>query len=170
MMWVGQHAMAGAKNAILAHTQSFGVERITINGKPVGEVGQAAAIGGYFHIPAILLTGDQAACDEMKELQPKAEVVAVKRLAGKYSSWSLSHAEAKKRIQEAAERAVRRIGEFQPWRIEGPVEMKVESYPEGPGVATAAINERDQSKQVAPRSVIYRGRTVLETYQAWLGK
>ncbi len=170
MMWVGQHAMAGAPHAILAHSQSFAVERITLNGRPVGEVGQAAAIAGYFHIPAIMLSGDQAACDEMRALQPNAEVVAVKHLAGKYSSWSLSHTEAKKRIQAAAERAVKRIREFPPWRIDGPVELTIVSYPEAPGVPTAAINEKNPDKQVAPRTVTYRGRTVLEAYQAWLGK
>ena len=66
-----------------------------------------AAIAGYFHIPVIMLSGDQAACDEIRELQPKAETVAVKRLAGKGSSLSISHAEAKSLIRAAAERAGR---------------------------------------------------------------
>src|ERR1700687_1090625 len=95
ILFVGQHAMAGAKNGVLAHSQSFSVERITLNGRSVGEIGQVAAIGGYFHIPVIMLAGDQAACEEIRELQPKAETVAVKRLAGKGSTLSLAHAEAK---------------------------------------------------------------------------
>ena len=53
-----------------------------------------AAIAGCFHIPVVMLAGDQAACEEMRELQPKAETVAVKRLAGKDSTLSLSHPEA----------------------------------------------------------------------------
>ena len=61
ILFVGQHAMAGAKDAILAHTQSFAVKRITINGKEVGEIGQVAAIAGYFRIPVIMLAGDRAA-------------------------------------------------------------------------------------------------------------
>jgi len=82
IFFIGQHAMAGAKGGVLAHSQSFSVERIKINGRVVGEIGQVAAIAGYFHIPVIMLSGDQAACDEIRELQPKAETVAVKRLAG----------------------------------------------------------------------------------------
>lgn len=154
--FVGQHAMAGASGGVLAHSQSFSVESITLNGRPVGEAGQVAAIGGYFHIPVIFLAGDDAACREMANLQPKAETVAVKWLAGKASTLSLSHEEAKSKIRAASERAVRRIKEYQPWRIEGPVELKFQYYPQG--------------TLIAPRTVIYRGANVLEAYQSWLGK
>jgi D-amino peptidase len=157
IMFVGQHAMAGARDAVLAHSQSFNVKRITINGKEVGEVGQVAAIAGYFGIPVIMLAGDQAACAEMLDLQPKAITVAVKRLAGKLSALSLSHAEAKKQIEQASRKAVAHIGEYQPWKISGPVELTMEFLPQPP-------------QYPASRSNTFRGQTVLEAYQAWLGK
>ena len=122
--------MAGAKGGVLAHSQSFSMERITINGRSVGEIGQMAAIAGYFHIPVIMLSGDQAACDELRELQPKAETVAVKRLAGKGSSVSISHTEAKTQIKAAAARAVKRISEYYAVeRLDGPVEMVFQYHP-----------------------------------------
>src|SRR6516164_3153054 len=40
IFFIGQHAMAGAKSGVLAHSQSFSVERITINGRAVGESGR----------------------------------------------------------------------------------------------------------------------------------
>src|SRR5689334_10552537 len=126
IMFVGQHAMAGSKNAVLAHSQSFNVKRIAINGKDVGELGQVAAIGGYFGIPVIMLADDQAACDEMLSLQPKAKTVAVKKLASKNSTESLSHTEAKRRIKQAAFEAVRDIKQYQPWKISGPIELTFE--------------------------------------------
>ena len=169
VMFIGQHAMAQAKGGVLAHSQSFSVQNIFLNGKPVGETGQTAAIAGYFDIPVIMLSGDQAACDEMLALQPKAETVAVKRLVGKDSTLSLSHAEAKAQIQAAARRAVARIHEFTPWKIEGPVEMKVESFPGTPGVSAAALSKSGE-KELAPRTVVYRGRNVLEAYQRWIGE
>ena len=153
ILFVGQHAMAGAKNGVLAHSQSFNVERITLNTKPVGEIGQFAAIAGYFHIPVIMLSGDQAACDELLDLQPKAVTVAVKRGAGKASAISIPHEEARKRIQAAARQAAVRFKEFQPWMVEGPVELKFE------------FKEKDKSPD---RS--YKGKTVLEAFEAWLGK
>ncbi len=153
ILFVGQHAMAGAKNGVLAHSQSFNVERITLNARPVGEIGQFAAIAGYFHIPVIMLSGDQAACDELLDLQPKAVTVAVKRGAGKASAISIPHEEARKRIQAAARQAALRIKEFQPWRVEGPVELKFE------------FKEKEKSPDR-----VYKGSTVLEAFEAWLGK
>ena len=168
IMFIGQHPMAGAKGGVLAHSQSFSVQNIFINGRAVGEIGQTAAIAGYFNIPIIMLSGDQAACEEMLTLQPKAETAAVKRLVGKESTLSLSHAEAKALIQAAARRAVTRVREFTPWKISGPVEMKFEYYPAAPGVTAAA--QSNEGKSVAPRTVVYRGRTVLEAFEKWIGE
>ena len=105
------------------------------------------------HIPVIMLAGDQAACDELLELQPKAETVAVKRGIGKASAVSLSHEEAQKRIHEAARKAAARVREFTPWSVQGPVELKFEF--------------KDRAK--SPDRV-YRGANVLEAFEAWLGK
>ena len=168
IMFVGQHAMAGAPG-IMAHSQSSAtIAGISINGRPVGEIGQVAAIGGYFNIPVIMLSGDDAACDEILKLQPKAETVAVKSLIGKATSISLSHAEARTRIEAAAERAVKRLAEYRPWKIDGPVEMKFEFFVDSPGSVAAALST--PGKNVAPKVVTYRGRTVLEAFEQWLGK
>lgn len=157
IVFIGQHAMAGTPNAVLAHSQSFSVKRIAINGREVGEIGQIAAIAGYFSIPVIMLAGDEAACAELSGLQPKAVTVAVKRLAGKASTLSLSHAEAKRQIELAAQRAVAHAADYPPWKIAGPVEMTFEYLAQPP-------------QQPIPRTVTYRGRNVLETFEAWLGK
>ena len=52
--------------------------------------------------------------------------------------------------------AVKRISEFQPWKVEGPVELVFKYYP----------NE----KETTGRTVVYKGQSVLEAYEAWLGK
>lgn len=157
IIFIGQHAMAGARNGVLAHSQSFSVKRILINGSEVGEIGQVAAIAGYFAIPVIMLAGDQAACSELAGLQPGAVTVAVKSLAGKASTLSLSHAEAKRQIEQAARKAVARAAEYAPWTIAGPVEMTIEYLAQPP-------------QQPAARTVTFHGGNVLEAYAAWLGK
>jgi D-amino peptidase len=156
ILFVGQHAKAGTANGLMAHSQSLTVKDITINGRSVGELGQVAAIAGHFKIPVIMLTGDQAACDEMLILQPKAETVAVKQFVGRGSALSLAHADAKALIRDAARRAVVRIREFQPWIVEGPVEMRFEYLPDKTGAV--------------PETRVYRGQTVLECFDQWLGK
>lgn len=157
IIFIGQHAKAGAKGGVLAHSQSFNVRRITLNGVEVGEVGQVAAIAGYFGIPVIMLAGDDAACAEMLELQPKAVTVAVKRLVGKASTSSLSHVAAKRMIREGALKAVAHAREYAPWKIAGPLEMMIEYWPQPP-------------QQAAARVASFKGATVLEAYEAWLGK
>jgi D-amino peptidase len=167
IMFVGQHPMAGTKGGVLAHSESFSVQNIFLNGKPVGEIGEIAAIAGYFDIPLIMLAGDEAACQELLAIQPKAETVAVKRLVGKSSTLSLSHVEARSLIQAAASRAVARIHDFTVWKIEGPVEVRIEYFPEAPGVPSTALS--GEGKRVTPRVVTYSGRTVLEAFQHWMG-
>jgi D-amino peptidase len=157
IMFIGQHPMAGTPNGVLAHTQSFNVKQISINGKPIGELGQIAAIGGYFHIPVIMLAGDEMACAEMRALQPEAVTVPLKRMSGKLATISISHSEAMREIQDGARRAIDRLPKCKPWQIEGPVEMKFEYHPEPP-------------RFPASRTVAYRGQTVLEAFEAWLGK
>jgi D-amino peptidase len=157
IIFVGQHAMAGTRDGVLSHSQSFSVKRITLNGREVGEIGQVAAIAGHFGIPVIMLAGDQAACAELLGIQPKAVTVAVKRLAGKASTLSLSHSEARKQIEDAAHRAVAHGAEYSPWKVTEPVELTFEYFAQPP-------------QQPVPRIVTYRGRNVLEAYEAWLGK
>ena len=158
IMFIGQHAMAGAKGGILAHSQSSAtIQRITINGREVGEIGQVAAITGRLGIPVIMLSGDQAACDEIKQIQPNAVTIAVKRLAGKASTLSLSHEQAKNQIATAAEQAVKHIAEYEPWKIPGPIEMVFEYFPQPPQQPNARVST-------------FRGRDILEAFEAWLGK
>jgi D-amino peptidase len=104
-----------------------------------------------------MLAGDQAACAELSGLQPKAITVAVKRLAGKASTLSLSHAETRRQIEQAARKAVSQASNYAPWKITGPIEMTMEYLAQPP-------------QQPAARTMTYRGRNVLEAHEAWLGK
>jgi D-amino peptidase len=160
LMFVGQHAKAGTPKGLLAHSEDLIVQNMFLNGKTIGEIGQIVALAGYFKVPVIMLTGDQAACDEVREYQPTAETVAVKRMVGTGSALSLSHTEARALIREAARRAVKRLGEFKPWVIEGPVEIRWDFNPEK--TKTGEIRQRP--------SRVYRGRNVLEALQEWAGK
>lgn len=161
LMFIGQHPMAGAENGVLAHSAGRNIRQIWINDTLIGEIGYQVAIAGYLGVPAIMLSGDQAACDELLALQPKAETAAVKQMSSRrgdsISVMSLSHAEAKSLIRLRARRAVERIKEFSPWVIKGPVAMRFEYNPE--------VSESGEIKPPPPR--IYRGDTVLDVYDQW---
>jgi D-amino peptidase len=107
MMIIGQHAMAGGASANLNHTQdSQAIEYIKLNGRPIGEIAQAALYDGSLGLPFIFLSGDEAACREAEELVEGVTTAAVKKGTGRSSAVSLSVAQAHARIREAVTRSL----------------------------------------------------------------
>lgn len=127
VVFVGQHSMADVRGGIMAHSySSLGIQNLLMNGKPAGEIGTRAALAGWFNVPVILLTGDTAATKELQAIVPNAEVAAVKEGLGRYTCISMSAVEARRTIREAAMRAMKKIGQIKPYKIEGPVTFQVE--------------------------------------------
>lgn len=113
VLFVGYHARIGTPNAILEHTWSD--ERVSnywMKGageteyRPMGEIGINAAMCGYFGVPVLMVSGDQAACDEGREYLGNIETAIVKRAAGRMAAECLPPAIAQEKIEQAAYRAV----------------------------------------------------------------
>ena len=75
---IGQHAKANTNGGHLAHTGSFGVEELTINGLSIGETGRSFLLAGIFGVPYVFLSGDTAACTEAEALVPGIATASVK--------------------------------------------------------------------------------------------
>ncbi|MCG3177830.1 MAG: hypothetical protein BIFFINMI_00150 [Phycisphaerae bacterium] len=104
---VGQHAMAGTLNGFLDHTQSSKAWfSYSINGRPIGEIGQWATMAGHFDVPLIYLAGDQAACDEAADLIPGIVTTAVKKGVGRNRAVGMHPNHAHATIRRDAARAV----------------------------------------------------------------
>src|SRR3954447_15715527 len=89
--YVGQHSKANIRGGIMAHSySSLGIQNMLLNGKPEGEIDVIAAIAGHFGTPVIMLSGDRAAADEIREIVPEVEVAIVKEGFGRYACISLS--------------------------------------------------------------------------------
>ncbi len=121
---IGYHAMAGAPNAFLDHTQSsrewFSFE---INGRPSGELAQGAAFAGAYDIPTLLVTGDVAVCEEARYLLGDIAVAPVKYALGRNRAACLPDPEARALIRNAARRAVHLVGKVRPLKIGLPAEL-----------------------------------------------
>jgi len=162
MIFIGQHAMAGARNGILSHSySSLGIQNIWVNGKPTGEIGGRVMLAGYFGIPVIMLSGDTAACEELYNYVPQAECAEVKSGVSRTAGYMLSHPAACALIREKAQRAMERLGEFQPFRTNGPMEIKVEFTTRG----EQAIHPREGVERVNERTWVFRGKDIVD---AWL--
>src|ERR1019366_8350552 len=67
MIFIGQHAMAGADKGILGHTEDpAGVQNAWVNTVPVGEIGLNLMVAASFGVPTIMLSGGTAACRELQ--------------------------------------------------------------------------------------------------------
>jgi D-amino peptidase len=162
--FVGQHSMANVRMGIMAHSySSLGIQNILMNGRPIGEIGTRAALAGWYRIPVIFLSGDTAATEELRAIVPQAEVVAVKEGLARYTCITMSAESAQAAIRDGATRAMKKLLQIPPYRIEGPVTFEVEyttrnSLPINAGLAPG-------TEVVDDRTIRYKGKDFLE---AWI--
>jgi D-amino peptidase len=162
LIFIGQHAMAGARNGILSHSySSLGIENIWVNGKPTGEIGGRVMLAGHFGIPVIMLSGDTAACAELHDYVPQAECAEVKSGVSRTAGFMLSHAAACDLIRDKTRRAMERLSEFQPYRTSGPTEVKVEFTTRG----ERDFQLREGVERLDERTWVFRGKDIVD---AWL--
>jgi len=105
---IGQHAMAGTADGDMNHTQSSAsVDYYKLNGRPIGETAQFALYVGAYGKPMIFLSGDEAACREVRELIPGVTTAAVKEGLGRNCAISLAQADSHALIARQIREAIR---------------------------------------------------------------
>src|SRR5690349_2926328 len=125
--YVGQHSKANIRGGIMAHSySSLGIQNMLLNGKPVGEIDMIAAMAGQFGTPVIMLSGDKAAADEVREIVPQAEIAIVKEGLSRHTCISLSATAARDLIRETARRSMAKMGTIKPYVVSGPVTLQIE--------------------------------------------
>jgi len=161
--YVGQHSKANTRGGVMAHSfSSLGIQNMLLNGKPVGEIDVIAAMAGHFGTPAIMLSGDQAAADELREIVPQAELAVVKEGLGRYTCISLPVTAARAVIHEAARRSVAKIGSIKPYTVAGPVTLQIEYTTRNSLGPEAGL--RPGTTIVDDRTIRYRGKDILEAW------
>lgn len=164
--YIGQHSKADVRGGIMAHSfSSLGIQTMTLNGKTVGEIDVIAAMAGHFDTPAIMLSGDQAAADELKEIVPDAEMAVVKEGLGRYACLSLSAPAARDLIRETARRSVAKIGRIKPYKIPGPVTLQIE-YTTRNSLAFEA-QYRTGAEVLGDRTIRFKGKDILDVWRLY---
>lgn len=126
---VGYHAMAGTLNGFLDHTQSSASWlNYYLNGRRSGELAQVGAIVGTYELPMLLVTGDQAACDEAREFFGDIETVSVKQGIGRQNATCIHPEKARELIREGAKKAMGLAGKIPPFKLETPLTIRLEYY------------------------------------------
>jgi D-amino peptidase len=131
---LGFHAMRGTPDGVLNHTQSV-ENRYWYNGVESGELAQNAAIAGFFGIPLIMATGDEATCREARNFfGNNCITVAVKRGIAREAAVLYPLEETHKALYEGAKRAMAAIPLCKPYTLETPIKAKKLYLSPGPTI------------------------------------
>jgi len=128
MVMIGFHAMNGTPDGVLCHTQSSKTEnRYWYNDIESGELLQNAVIAGYYGVPIVMVTGDEATCREAHRFfGDKIVTVSTKRGLAREAAQLYPFGETRKALYEGAKRAVSAISECKPYTLKFPVKAKKE--------------------------------------------
>ena len=108
--FIGYHARAGSPTGVLAHTGSSALADVKINGTRVGEAGMNIFYAASLGVPVVLITGDQVAVAQARELASEIEAVEVKEAVGTRAAIYRPLEETRAAIRAAAERALKNAG------------------------------------------------------------
>jgi D-amino peptidase len=104
---VGYHARAGALGVLSHSFMGHEIEDMWLDGRPAGEIGLVHATAAALGRPVIALSGDDAACAEMRQWDPAVPTVAVKQARDRFAAELRPVAQAREAIEQAVAGAVR---------------------------------------------------------------
>src|SRR5690606_32727434 len=106
------------------HTMSSAnVFEVALNGTKVCEAELSAYIAGHFGVPIMMISGDDAVCEEVTKTLPQCARAVVKQAISYHSADSLTPNDAIEVLRATTRQAVQRRGEMQPVALAGPVSM-----------------------------------------------
>ena len=160
VLFIGYHAGTTNPRGVRAHTfSSATLADVQLNGRSVPEGGMNAAIAGHFGVPVALVTGDDAAVDEVRAVTGPIEAAVVKWTTGFHSARTVTPDSSYQLIEAAAARAVRRVREFRPTVMAGPVTLDVRFKNYRPAEVLAYLPNVERTDA---HSVRFVGRDILE--------
>ncbi len=162
-LFIGYHARAGTRHAVLDHTYADRVLDVRVNGRPLGELGLNAALAGSYDVPVELVSGDSALAAEAVELLgDQVTTVVVKEAVTRQAAKSMAPAVACRLIREGVVRALKRRST--PFVIKGPVTLEVDFQP------TIAADQAELcpgARRTGPRTVAVTHDDYREVFRAW---
>ena len=153
-VFIGYHARAGTRHAILDHTYADRIHDVRLNGRPVGELGINAAFAGVAGVPVALVSGDSALVAEARELLgDHVAAVVVKEAVSRHAARSVAPAVACRMIRDGVTGALRRS--HTPFVLAPPISVEVDF----------ALTIHADMAELCPGATRTGGRTVAYTHQ-----
>jgi D-amino peptidase len=162
-LFIGYHARAGTRHAILDHTYADRVLDVRVNGRPLGELGLNAAVAGAHDVPVELVSGDSALAAEAVELLgDQILTVVVKEAVGRHAAKSIAPAVACRLIREGAVRALKRRSK--PFAIKGPATFEVDFHQ---SISADLAEVCPGVQRTGARTVTFTQQDYLEAFRTW---
>lgn len=151
-IYIGYHASTTNPEGVRAHTMSSGtLTAIRLNGVAVPEAVINAAIAGHFGVPVVMISGDDATIAEVQGHLGDIEGAVLKWNYGFHSALTVTPEESQEIIAEKVSAALARVDDFEPYRLEGPIEVEVsfKNYLAAELLAYLSIVERVDSHTIS---------------------
>jgi D-amino peptidase len=117
-LFIGYHAGTSNVRGVRAHTiSSATLTGVALNGTQMPEGGINAAIAGHFGVPVVMISGDDAAIEEVRRFAGPIEGAQVKRAISFHSAATLVPRAAQELIRQRAKAGVERRSAFRPFRL-----------------------------------------------------
>lgn len=126
VIFLGYHASTANTRGVRAHTMSSAnITGLRLNGVEMTEGSMAAAAAGHFGVPVIMVSGDDVAVAENQVLIGNIEGAVVKWAKGFHSAETLTPEAGYEVIRTRTKSAIDRIGEFEPYVLDTPIELEL---------------------------------------------
>ena len=159
-IFIGYHTGTTNLDGVRAHTLSSArLTDVRLKGVSVSEAGLNAAIAGHFNVPVIMVSGDDAVVKETTALLGNIEGAVVKWASGFHSAKTMTPQMSYVLIRDKAQQAVKRISEFKPYKLAGPIELEVRFKNYRPAEVLSYLNiiQRPDS-----HSIRFVGKDIIE--------
>jgi D-amino peptidase len=123
---LGFHAKAGTADGVMSHTWVGHIKEIRINGNVLGETGINGALFGFYKVPVLLATGDNALVAEIQDTMPWVRTVAVKEAIGRAAAICLPPKATYKLIRETARESIVNMKDAKPFLIDPPFRFEAQ--------------------------------------------
>ena len=162
VMFIGYHAATTNPNGVRAHTMSSATfAAVELNGVPIAESSINAAVAGAFGVPVVMVSGDDQAVGEVRQLLGDVEGAVVKRSLGFHSAATMTPEAGQALIRARAKAAIGRLKDFKPHLLRGPVALDVTYKNYTPAEAAAILPGVERR---TAHTIRYPARNVLEAY------
>jgi D-amino peptidase len=123
---IGYHASTTNTQGVRAHTiSSASLTAVRLNGVEMMEASINAAIAGDFGVPVVMISGDDATVEEARRIIGDMEGAVVKWSYGFHSARTIMPEASYALIDERVRAALGRLDDFEPYRMEGPIELEI---------------------------------------------